>query len=101
MAGATVGAARGSDAKKFAAGLEARQNTISARPTTISSSLGMMMSWTDLRRLASYRRALAAFEDGYRLSGHRAERIEVTNQQGAPLGGVSATAGPARGSSLP
>src|SRR5271163_748280 len=44
-----------------------------------------MMSWTDPRRLASYRRALAAFEDGYRLSGHRAERIEVTNQEGAPL----------------
>jgi dipeptidyl aminopeptidase/acylaminoacyl peptidase len=44
-----------------------------------------MMSWTDPRRLASYRRALAAFEKGYRLSGHRAERIEVTNQEGAPL----------------
>jgi hypothetical protein len=46
-----------------------------------------VMSWTDLRRLSTYRRALTAFEKAYRLSGHRTERIEVANGEGKPLAG--------------
>lgn len=46
-----------------------------------------MMEWTDSRRLSTYRLALASFEKGYCLAGHRTERIEVTNGEGRPLAG--------------
>lgn len=45
------------------------------------------MGWSDARRSASYRKALASFKKGYELSGHRTQRVEVTNKVGNPLAG--------------
>jgi fermentation-respiration switch protein FrsA (DUF1100 family) len=45
------------------------------------------MAWSDSRRLATYRKALASFKMAYELSGHRTQRVEVSNKEGKPLAG--------------
>lgn len=46
-----------------------------------------VMSWTDPRRYATYRKALGLFERAYTSAGHRTERVEVRNDRGDTLSG--------------
>ena len=46
-----------------------------------------VMSWTDQRRFATYKRALSDFERAYKLCGHRTERVDVKNDRGETLSG--------------
>jgi dipeptidyl aminopeptidase/acylaminoacyl peptidase len=46
-----------------------------------------VMSWTDPRRVSTYRHALENFDKACRLSGHKMERVEVVNEKGEPLSG--------------
>jgi dienelactone hydrolase len=78
--------------ERLAGDAEARRGFYSAgdyyfRATNYYLMAERVMGWADRRRLSTYRRALVTFEKGYRLSGHRTERISATNQEGGALAG--------------
>ena len=78
--------------ERLAGDAEARGRPYSAgdyyfRATNYYLMAERVMGWSDRRRLSTYRKALAAFEKGYRLSGHRTERVTAVNQEGGVLAG--------------